>query len=197
MNVVEESEELAIWLHAKIDGMAVPNHERSRMATGCFNVVIEHQHAVALLIRHKLYGSAFALARSTYEAYIRGVWLRNCATNQQIQDFLEDKLNPVFSALISDIEKIDGYTEGVLSTVKKENWNLLNSFTHTGFNQVIRRNTDKYIEPNYTDEDIIQIVGFVNLIALLAGVEITFLSGDNELSLEFLEKINTYSGKSP
>ena len=96
MSVVEESEELAIWLHAKIDGMAVPNHERSRMATGCFNLVIEHQHAVALLMRHKLYGSAFALARSTYEAYIRGVWLRNCATDQQIQDFLEDKTKSSF-----------------------------------------------------------------------------------------------------
>ncbi len=194
MNFVKKSEELAAWLHSNVDGILVPNHERGRVVAGCFDIVLEHQRAVAILIKYKLYGSAFALARSTHEAYIRGVWLRLCASEKQIQDFLNDKFKQSFDSLVSDIEKLDGYSGGVLSAAKKAGWNLLNSFTHTGFNQVIRRNTDKHIESNYTDEDISAIVKYVNASALLAGLELTFLSENIDLSLEFLEKIEEYAG---
>lgn len=198
MNIVHKSEELSVWLHNKIDGLAVSNDERSRVSACCFDVVLEHQQAVTILTKHKLYGSAFALARSAYEAYVRGVWLNHCASEKQIQEFLlNDKLKGrCFSDLILDIEKVEGYAGGVLSKAKDAGWGLLNSFTHTGFNQLVRRNTEQYIEPNYENEDICQIIDLVNSNALLAGLEITFLAGDIERSGEFLEKMKEYVSKS-
>ncbi len=194
MNLIKKSEELAAWLHSNVDGICVPSHERGRVVAGCLDIVLEHQRAVAILIKYELYGSAFALARPAHEAYIRGVWLRLCASEEQIQDFLNDKFKQSFGSLVSDIEKLDGYSGGVLSAAKKAGWQVLNSFTHTGFNQVIRRNTDKHIEPSYTDEDISAIVEYVNASALLAGLELTFLAGNIELSSEFEEKIKKYAG---
>ena len=82
----------------------------------------------------------------------------------------------------------------MLSVAKEAGWTLLSSFTHTGFNQVIRRNTDEHIEPNYTDEDISAIVKMVNASALLAGIEITLLAENSERSVGFLKKIKEYAG---
>ena len=96
--------------------------------------------------------------------------------------------------MIADIEKLEGYSDGVLSKAKKAGWPILNSFTHTGSEQVLRRNTESYIEPDYSSEDIYKISGFVNSISLLCGFEITRLSKENQhsLQLEFLEKIKEY-----
>ena len=197
MNIVQDSKAIAEWLHTKIDGVAISNDEKTRAAAGCFDTALEHQVAISILIENMLYGSAFALARSVFEAYIRGMWLAKCATDKEVKDFLSNKFDRKFYELIADIEKLDGYSNGVLSKAKKAGWSILNGFTHTGSEQVLRRNTENYIEPDYTPEDINEIVSFVNSISLLAGLEITFLSKENKrpLQQEFLKKIKSYAEK--
>ena len=52
-----------------------------RLAEGCLDVALEHHRAIVLLISHALYGSAFALIRLLFEAYMmRGLWLHRCAS---------------------------------------------------------------------------------------------------------------------
>ncbi|NWF37670.1 hypothetical protein F3F96_00760 [Mariprofundus sp. NF] len=194
--IVAESKEIASWLHNKIDGLSVPGHEKGRASASCFDVVFEHQQAFTILIDNKLYGSAFVLARSAFEAYIRGIWLNKCASDDQFRKFMNETLNPSLGKLISDVEELDGYSEGVLSTVKASGWSLLCSFTHSGFNQLSRRVTDEYIEPNYSDNDVIQIAGFVNSMALLAGVEVAILTGNTKLPVEFVDKMDQYVANS-
>jgi hypothetical protein len=45
-----------------------------------------------------MYGSAFALIRIMFEAYVRGVWLHRCASYADIKSFCNDKFNKTFDS---------------------------------------------------------------------------------------------------
>ena len=188
MKSVLNSEKLIQWADSKIDGLEVSSDDRPRIVASCLDVALEHQKAVILLIANKLYASA-ALIRLLFEAYVRGLWFNYCANDKEIEKFKKDKMNKEVGKLIEDIEKIDGYNIGTLSSAKKAGWKAMNSFTHSGFNQIVRRNTESTIEPNYEIEEIEEAINFTNAIGLLSCLEISFLAKKEELSIEILEKI--------
>ena len=61
--LVKETEELISWLDKSIDGVEIKNEARSRLAGACLVIALEHQKAIMLLVKHSLYGPAFALVR--------------------------------------------------------------------------------------------------------------------------------------
>lgn len=189
MKLIATSGKLIQWADSKINNLEISSDDRLRVAASCFDIAMEHQKAIILLIANKLYGSAFALVRLLFEAYIRGLWLNHCASDKEIDKFKKGKIDKEFGQLIKEIENIDGYNVGVLSKAKKADWKVLNSFTHSGFNQVVRRNTDSTLEPNYPDEEIEEAINFTNALGLLSCLEISFLAKKNDLSSEILEKI--------
>lgn len=130
MNQVEMSKLITHWIYERVNGLSVKTDDETRVVAACFDMVLEHQQAVTILTDFKLYGSAFTLARSAFEAYVRGVWLRNCATDEQWKEYLNDNFRTSFGKLIDDIEKLDAYSTGTLLAAKNSCWDLLNSFTH-------------------------------------------------------------------
>lgn len=72
--------------------MDIPSDDRTRLAAGCLDIVLEHQKSIVLLIANLLFGSAASLVRLEFEAYIRGVWLLNCASELELEKFKKDKL---------------------------------------------------------------------------------------------------------
>jgi hypothetical protein len=156
-------------------------------------MALEHQKAIVVLADRSYFGSAFALARSVKEAFVRGVWFQYCASGVQVEMFKQDRLNLTFTQLIAEIEKLEGYSGGQLSASKKSAWATLNSFTHTGFAQVVRRATEDYVEPNYTAEEVREMVDFVNGWGLLAAMELALLGGAEDIE-RFLNKIKEYCG---
>ena len=189
MKLILNSEKLIQWADSKIDGLEISSDDRPRIAASCLDTALEHQKAIILLIANKLYGSAFALIRLLFEAYVRGVWLNYCANDKEIDKFKKGKLDKQFGELIKDIEKNDGYNVGTLSRAKRTGWKVMNSFTHSGFPQIIRRNTESTIEPNYEIEEIEKAINFTNAIGLLSCLEISFLAKKEDFSIEILEKI--------
>lgn len=190
--LIQDSEQLIQWLDKNIDGLEIKSNLRTRLSAGCLDVALEHQKAIVLLVAHKRYGSAFALARIIFEAYIRGVWLQWCATDSEVERFKSGKIDKEFGTLVQEIETLDGFNEGVLSDVKKKSWNALNSFTHSGYSQAIRRNTENTIEPNYDAEEQIELLNFANAIGLFTGMAIAFTSGRNDLANSMLEKAKLF-----
>lgn len=83
--LVQESEQLIQWLDKSINGLEIKSDTRTRLAAGCLDLALEHQKAIVLLTAHKLYGSAFSLARLIFEAYVRGVWLWRCASDSEVE----------------------------------------------------------------------------------------------------------------
>lgn len=194
---IKRSEKLIQWLDSKIDGLEIPSNDRCRIGAGCLDMALEHQKAIVTLSAKLLHGSAAALVRLQFEAYVRGVWILYCAAEEQIERFKEDKLDRKFRDLIEDIEKLEVYSEGVLSHVKNESWGAMNSLTHSGMYQVVRRNKPNSICSNYTEEEILDALSTANSFALLTAVEIANLAKNDPLTLEFLDKSKEYYASAP
>ena len=69
---------------------------------------------------------------------------------------------------------------------------MFNSFTHTGFAQIARRNTQEYIEPNYGKKEVGRIIGFADGLAILAGLQIAIIADDSDLAVELDKKARQY-----
>lgn len=186
--IINESEELIQWIDKQITGLEISSEERIRLASGCLDMALEHQKAIVLLVANKLYGSAFSLARLIFEAYVRGVWLQLCASEEEIEKFKKDGLEKTFDTLVREIERYDGFDGGILSDAKATNWPSMNSFTHSGFLQVVRRNKEESIEPNYTEEEMIELVNMANAFGMPSVLKIALLAGKNILANDMLEK---------
>ena len=199
INLVERSKYITYWLRERTNRVAIKNDDKSRVVASCFEMVLEHQEAVAILTEYKLYGSAFSVARSAFEGYIRGIWLRDCATEEQLINYLNVSFRVPFLQLIEDVEELEGDPTGILLQIKKSGWDLLNNFTHTESSQITLRITGDYIEPNYTDKDVDGIVSLVNSICLHAGLGIVKMSKENLESMqqEFVQKMKEYAGENP
>ncbi|MGB3091747.1 MAG: DUF5677 domain-containing protein, partial [Candidatus Zixiibacteriota bacterium] len=145
------------------------------------DTALEHHKSIVLLIDNALYGSAAALIRLLFEAYVRGVWLLYSASDEEIEQFKDDKLNKAFGELIADLESREPFDGGTLSHVKEVSWKAMNSLTHSGLSQVARRITSDAITPNYTDEELKDVLETANSIGVLAAVAIACMAGDEEL----------------
>lgn len=186
---IAESERLIEWFDRKIDGLAIPSTLRSRLSCGCLDMAMEHQKAIVILTANRLNGSAFALLRLLFEAYVRGAWLHQCASDEDLTRFSNDKLDKKFGSFITDLEKLDGFNSGVLLKAKAASWNRMNDLTHTGPQQVIRRNTATTIEADYSEAEILEAIGFADAIASLSVIEIAHLAGNNILANEILQEV--------
>lgn len=177
------------WLSGRLDGLPIPQVRRVLMAVSCYDLVYEHQLAVACLVRSRIYGSAFALARPIVEAYVRGVWLKKCATEAQLQHFVDDK-KITFERILSEIELLDEFKSGALSAFKKDAWAALNSYTHGGVQQAARRLNDDVIEPNYSEADLINVLRVADAFSLLAFQQSTAEAGRLDLAAEAVHKLS-------
>lgn len=191
---IQCSESLIQWLDKAIDGTEVQTSHRVRLAAACLDLAMEHQKAIVLLVAHRLFGSAFSLVRLIFEAYVRGVWLHRCATEAELDRFKAGKLAHTFAELLESVEKIDGFESGVLSAAKRKSWKAMNDFTHSGYIHATRRNTDTTIESNYSEEEILEVVGFVNAIGLLSLLQVALLAGKQDLANAVLEKAEEFWG---
>ena len=197
---VQQSEALADWLDSKIRNLEFPGGRRNRFSVSCFDIVHEHHRSIMLLVANRLYGSAFALARPIYETLVRGLWIWQCATEEQIQKIIDkDDIGLPLSELLSDIEEKEEskYLGQELNKVKEKHWKSLSSFTHTGFHQIARRNTPEHIESNYDENEIEHIVGFADALVLLSVLMLAgpSLADNNDLTEEVGEKIRQYFGQ--
>ncbi len=195
--LVSKSDELSEWLYERIDGSDVPSDLRGRMAGGCFSIVLQHRTGIVLLVKNGVYGPAFALIRVIYETYVRGVWLFKCASDAELNRYKLGQSSNTFEQLVTIVEGVEGFDVGVLSDVKKRSWRAMNSFTHTGYEQIVRHQTEDSIEPNYDPLEVVEVVNFATAMAFLSAIAISDLAGRTELGGEILTKVKDFIRLSP
>jgi len=178
---IEQSESLIHWLDELIATLSIPTNDRALISACCLEAALEHHRSIVLTSTASYYGTAFALVRLEFEAYVRGVWLHHCATDDQLNMFKRDELQTRFDDLISELESKEAFNVGVLSAIKHASWKAMCSFTHTGFLQVVRRISDTEIGANYSMDEILETLNFSDSIALLATVGIVGLSAGDDV----------------
>ena len=189
--LIVKSQTLINWMDGKIHGLEISSDFRFLAAGGCLDLAMEYQKAIVLLVSDCLYGAAFCLMRPIYESYVRGIWLHKCATPQELSNYSKDKV-PHFSELLRSVETLDSHKDGILSKAKQNGWISMNSFVHAGYQQVVHRQTESSIEPNYDDSQIKQLINFANAFSCLSAIAICDLSDDVDIAYEILERCSDY-----
>ena len=185
---IRRSEATIQWPDRQIDGVETKSDDRTRLAACCLHMAHEHHKAIVLLVAKSLVGSAFALVRLIFEAYVRGIWLHRCASDREVARFKAEKLKKGFDVLVQEIEELDGFESGTLSNMKKKSWKAMNSFTHTGFAQAVRRTTDTTIEPNYDAQEVLEALHFSRAIDFLSAIATADLAENLKLANDVLER---------
>lgn len=176
--IISESEDLIQWLDSQIDGLVIKSDLRSRIAAGCLYMAMDFHKALVLLSAHELYGAAFANVRLLFEAYVRGVWADRCAADEDLGRFKDGKV-PKLHLMIEAIERTEGHEAKVLSQIKKSSYRAMNTFTHTGFQQIVRYQTESAIEPNHEPEEIAEVIEWANCMGFIAAAAALQLSKDS------------------
>lgn len=174
-------------------GFTLPADERTLLAIGCFDVALEHQGAITLLHSAGMPGSMLALLRVLTESLVRGLWLRECATELQLQKFTKGNLDKSFKSLVEEYEAKIGTPSGVLSGFKLSAYAQMNDFTHTGFLQVSRRHAPGLVGPNYPEEDLAKALGIAGALGLIAASQIIAIAGRQDLLPALFEKMSQYA----
>ncbi len=180
--------ELVIWIERSLHDLSLPPSDRIKISAACFATALEHHHAVVILLRERLNGSAFALVRSEYEAFVRGVRLAKCATDEQLNSFLSGGEPPRLGTILCAIEAIPRFDSKMLSAVKAENWKSMCAYTHTGALQVQRWIASDAIDSRHSPEEIEEVLEFTNAIALLAACGVATLEESESLEAQLWEK---------
>lgn len=178
-----KSMQLIEWLARQVGGVRLGGDLRTRVAAICFGVAQEHHAAIVTLLAlaTPLTSSAFALGRPQFEAYVRGMWLAHCGTNEQVEGYLQGKI-PDMSSLITALEKLQGDGEvSSLRTIYWRSWRAMSGMTHTGAEHFERWSDGEVLEPAFTSDDIGRILDFAARIGVLSTAGIAQLSHDPDL----------------
>ena len=190
---ISKSKSISQWLDGAIHGIEFERSTRSMLAAACFDSVGEIHKGVVVLLYDRLNAPAFALARPAFETYLRGVWLSHSASEADLGRFQRDKIDPTIQQVITSIEKIAQFSDGVLSRVKAAGFDVMSSYTHGGFYQISRRIGPDFIEPHYAEEEQVEILRATTSYSLLSAIEIANLAQNEALAESVLQQIIEYA----
>lgn len=179
--VIDNSVKLINRLDQKINNLEVPANRRCILSAGCLDIASEFHKAIIFLVSNKLFGAAFSLKRSLFESIIRGLWLLECATEQEIDKFEKGK-TPTLSTMINSIENKEEYSNTALSKLKDTSWDKMHDYVHTGFNSILRRQNKNTIQANYNHAEVLNLLKFANNFGYVIAVVLCDISDNEELA---------------
>ena len=194
MEKIIQAEKLVVWIESKICEVEFKADGRKEIVAGLLDLSLEYHKSIILLFSEGYNGAAFSLLRVLFEAWVRSLWLMHCASKNEVEKYTNNqKIEKNMAQLIKDIEKVPGYTKGVISKAKKAGWWMMNDFTHSGYEQVRRRFSPPQITPNYDLHEIEEKIDFANAVGLGCFWEISFLSENSSLIEAVSTKIKEVS----
>lgn len=192
MPLLARTQKLSDDLYRLVDGRPMRSGRRERLAGGSFDAVHEHHRSVALLVQHRLYGSAFVLLRPMFDGCINGMWLTYLADDVELDGFASNRLKPKPTTVIKRLKQSDIHSTDILHRINRSAWQSMSSYVHGGYLQVVRRNSEEFLGSNYSPAEIEEVLRLANWFALLAAVEITQLSDDQEFFNDVISVAQEY-----
>ena len=182
-------------IRSRIDGLPVSGDRAVRIPMVCYGLAIDHLLGIAVLLQQGIYASAFALARPSYEGYLRGAWLHACATPADLDAYVADKPGPSFFVMTDALKRTPNFAGATLSQVLEATVPILHSYAHGGFNQAARNWTSNGLEANYSDSDVTTLARFATANALLAFQLMAVEAKRMDLADEALELIKGWTSE--
>jgi hypothetical protein len=163
---------------------------KHRAAAASFCIAIDHCAAIVFLMEEGFYSTSFALIRLLFEAYLRGLWLKHCASDEKVSSYFRgEEPPPKLNKMISEIESTEGFCCGTLSLIKKENWDAMCDFTHTGRLHLQWWQSQDAIEPIFSPEALEVCLNTAELYGAMASLERIQMSKSGNDGTEVLQLI--------
>ena len=152
-----------------------PQDTKTFLLRAYVDIALEHHDAIWLLAKCRLNGSAFAIVRLVFDAMFRAFWINKVATDEQIEQAIDDKLGFRISKILGQIKQ--GYFSDRppeeaqqfdrLLQLLKEVWGPMCSYTHSGALQLARRFTGDELKRDYSEGEIAEALNLVTVALLL------------------------------
>ena len=123
-----------------------------------------------------------------FDTYLRGVWLAHCATDAWLERFAHGDNPPTMPTMISAIEQTPGFCSGQMSDIYTRSWSAMCAYTHTGSQQILRWNTSDAIQPNYSDDEVDEVISFTGTLVLLSTLGLAAIAANGSLAERVLAK---------
>jgi hypothetical protein len=169
MNISErlqKAKEIGSWLHGKTNNISVPDNKRTVMAIPLLQQALDVTDGIVILLENNLPGPAWALARPMHEGYVRGIWLLQHASDESVEEFESGKC-PTFPDLIKQIGDEPETGGAFIKGMSELNLSSFHDLTHGGMEHVRRRTTESAFEPNYPEEEILNLLKVRNQYSML------------------------------
>lgn len=184
------AEQLMSAIDDKMDGLSLDGEFRPRVFNGLLHLSLGHFGAILLLMRSNLTASAAALLRSQYETLMRGIYFHECASENEVEAFVNGKEPNKLYKIVESIENKFSIEKNPLTNMygvlKKE----MNSFTHGGLEQVRKRYTGEELICSFSEDEKINLITSSHLLAIFASTFAAGVAGRDDLAEEFIADIN-------
>jgi hypothetical protein len=173
----------------------VAKTHRDTLALAYWTILFEYHNGILTLVRNGNPTSAFAMLRVFEEAFLK-LFLVMFGTDNQVQAIWEGTYNTDFGDVGAQIDAKLG-KEPLFGPKLKGQVKALHGFTHSGFEQLVRQLTKlpdetSDIAPNYSDEDVRQLVQETMPIIFLAGAFLTEFMNYPDENKAVVEMFNDY-----
>ena len=172
--------------------------KRVQLVCGSLANTIGHSRAITLLIEKGHDGSALALVRPCFEAFVRALWLMWCSTDDgilQIGNTKNEKNDfPCIYKMINAIKEREiGFGGGLESTKQMalEEWH---SYTHGGWKQIRGQlSTEGLLSPNYDPDEVGAALVYSDQWYLLIAALFAEAADDVSLTQDFYALFDKYT----
>ncbi len=162
------AKEIGAWVHTHTNDSKVNNDRRTIMSVSVFQHVLDIADGIVKLFDTDLPGVAFILARPMHEGYTQAVWLLNHANDEQLSN-CEKGIFPKLQTLVKEIGDTPESGGKFIKKNTELNISDFHNLTHGGIEHIARRTSGGNIEPNYEDDEIINLLKLRNQLYLLTA----------------------------
>jgi hypothetical protein len=181
---LEEGLIASIWLSDNLREQAREGDFdlRERCALAMYQLCMDHRNAVVLLVERGARSSALALARSSIEAYVLGLWYEHAqeASLERLVDVLEgNRPPPKFeTAAQAARAKLRPDVADAVEQIRLH-YNKYSDYSHGHQYQLSRWVSDGHVGPMHDDADLVEMLRLLDAVGLMASIARKELLGED------------------
>jgi len=188
---VAASHDFAAALDAFLDALTITRDAKSRGSCACMRLAREHHFAIIKLVEVFAYASALALLRVQYEAFVRGTWIRDCATEAEVLKFQRGTCKDL-GDMVTEVKRKTGAWADELEVLHKKSVGGLSDYVHSGSRAASKQISFDSFEPTYCSNEIYEVLRFADVVGFHAALGIVQLSEATDLEPELVQKAACY-----
>lgn len=154
---LDAARQLGAQLEEIVVSKKYTDRERDTLLLGYWDLVSDFHKGLHALVQREFFAPAFALVRPVIEGLVRA-HVTLMAGDEDIKRLRNDEYKVNFKEIGPRIDQAFGLGNLMKNLLNERTRNALHSYTHAGLMQLGRRFESGYIKPNYSDDEVVEII---------------------------------------